>query len=242
MKILEGYGLTETTAPVTINVPQKFKIGSVGPVLPGISVRIAKDGEVLVKGVNVFAGYWNNKKATSESFVNGWYKTGDIGALDDDGYLWITGRIKEIIVTAGGKNVAPATLEDPIRANPLIGQCVVVGDKKPFISALITLDPEMLGPWLRNNKLDPDMSVGEARNHPAVLAEIQSAIDRANAKVSRAESIRKFVILPTEFTEDSGHLTPKMSIKRHVIVADFSAEIDELYSGSPETSGISIIG
>jgi long-chain acyl-CoA synthetase len=242
MKILEGYGLTETTAPVTINVPQKFKIGSVGPVLPGISVRIAKDGEVLVKGVNVFAGYWNNKKATSESFVNGWYKTGDIGALDDDGYLWITGRIKEIIVTAGGKNVAPATLEDPIRANPLIGQCVVVGDKKPFIAALITLDPEMLGPWLRNNKLDPDMSVDEARNHPAVLAEIQSAIDRANVKVSRAESIRKFVILPTEFTEDSGHLTPKMSIKRHVIVADFSAEIDELYSGNPETSGISIIG
>ncbi len=242
MKILEGYGLTETTAPVTINVPQKFKIGSVGPVLPGISVRIAKDGEVLVKGVNVFAGYWNNKKATSESFVDGWYKTGDIGALDDDGYLWITGRIKEIIVTAGGKNVAPATLEDPIRANPLIGQCVVVGDKKPFIAALITLDPEMLGPWLRNNKLDPDMSVDEARNHPAVLAEIQSAIDRANAKVSRAESIRKFVILPTEFTEDSGHLTPKMSIKRHVIVADFSAEIDELYSGNPETSGISIIG
>ena len=242
MKILEGYGLTETTAPVTINVPQKFKIGSVGPVLPGISVRIAKDGEVLVKGVNVFAGYWNNKKATSDSFVDGWYKTGDIGALDDDGYLWITGRIKEIIVTAGGKNVAPATLEDPIRANPLIGQCVVVGDKKPFIAALITLDPEMLGPWLRNNKLDPDMSVDEARNHPAVLAEIQSAIDRANAKVSRAESIRKFVILPTEFTEDSGHLTPKMSIKRHVIVADFSAEIDELYSGSPETSGISIIG
>ena len=242
MKILEGYGLTETTAPVTINVPQKFKIGSVGPVLPGISVRIAKDGEVLVKGVNVFAGYWNNKKATSESFVDGWYKTGDIGALDDDGYLWITGRIKEIIVTAGGKNVAPATLEDPIRANPLIGQCVVVGDKKPFIAALITLDPEMLGPWLRNNKLDPDMAVDEARNHPAVLAEIQSAIDRANAKVSRAESIRKFVILPTEFTEDSGHLTPKMSIKRHVIVADFSAEIDELYSVNPETSGISIIG
>jgi len=242
MKILEGYGLTETTAPVTINVPQKFKIGSVGPVLPGISVRIAKDGEVLVKGVNVFAGYWNNKKATAESFVNGWYKTGDVGALDDDGYLWITGRIKEIIVTAGGKNVAPATLEDPIRANPLIGQCVVVGDKKPFIAALITLDSEMLGPWLRNNKFDPDMAVEEARNHPAVLAEVQRAIDQANSKVSRAESIRKFVILSAEFTEDSGHLTPKMSIKRHVIVADFSAEIEELYDGNPETSGISIAG
>ena len=242
MKVLEGYGLTETTAPVTINVPQKFKIGSVGPVLPGITVRIAKDGEVLVKGVNVFAGYWNNQKATSESFVDGWYKTGDIGELDEDGYLWITGRIKEIIVTAGGKNVAPATLEDPIRANPLIGQCVVVGDQKPFIAALITLDSEMLSPWLRNNKLDPDMSVDDARTHPAVLAEIQRAIDRANTKVSRAESIRKFVILPNEFTEDSGHLTPKMSIKRHVIVADFSAEIDDMYSDNPETSGISVVG
>ena len=155
--------------------------------------------------------------------------------MDEDGYLWITGRIKEIIVTAGGKNVAPATLEDPIRANPLIGQCVVVGDQKPFIAALITLDSEMLGPWLRNNKFDPEMSVDDARTHPAVLAEVQKAIDRANTKVSRAESIRKFVILPTEFTEDSGHLTPKMSIKRHVIVADFAAEIEELYSGNPET-------
>lgn len=242
MKVLEGYGLTETTAPVTINVPQKFKIGSVGPVLPGISVRIAKDGEVLVKGINVFEGYWNNKKATADSFVDGWYKTGDIGELDDDGYLWITGRIKEIIVTAGGKNVAPATLEDPIRANPLIGQCVVVGDQKQFIAALITLDSEMLGPWLRNNKLNPEMTVDEARAHPAVLAEVQKAIDRANSKVSRAESIRKFVILPTEFTEDSGHLTPKMSIKRHVIVADFASEIDEVYSDNPETSGISVVG
>lgn len=238
MKILEGYGLTETTAPVTINVPHKFKIGSVGPVLPGIAVRIADDGEVLVKGVNVFAGYWHNDKATAEAFVDGWYRTGDIGALDDDGYLWITGRIKEIIVTAGGKNVAPATLEDPIRANPLIGQCVVVGDKKPFIAALITLDPEMLEPWLRNNKLNPDMTVAEASNHPAVLAEVQRAIDFANTKVSRAESIRKFVILPTEFTEASGHLTPKMSIKRHIIVADFAGEIDSIYDGNPDTSGI----
>lgn len=240
MKILEGYGLTETTAPVTINVPHKFKIGSVGPVLPGISVRIADDGEVLVKGVNVFAGYWHNDKATADSFVDGWYRTGDIGALDEDGYLWITGRIKEIIVTAGGKNVAPATLEDPIRANPLIGQCVVVGDKKPFVAALITLDPEMLEPWLRNNKLNPEMTVAEAAQHPAVLAEIQGAIDRANTKVSRAESIRKFVILPTEFTEASGHLTPKMSIKRHVIVADFAGEIDSIYEGNPDTSGISL--
>jgi long-chain acyl-CoA synthetase len=238
MKILEGYGLTETTAPVTINVPQKFKIGSVGPVLPGISVRIAKDGEVLVKGVNVFGGYWHNDKATAESFDGDWYKTGDIGALDDDGYLWITGRKKEIIVTAGGKNVAPAVLEDPIRANPLIGQVVVVGDQKPFIAALVTLDSEMLEPWLRNNKLDPSLTVEQAAQHPAVLAEVQSAIDRANRKVSRAESIRKFVILPTEFTEASGHLTPKMSIKRHVIVSDFATDIAAIYESNPDTSGI----
>jgi long-chain acyl-CoA synthetase len=240
LKILEGYGLTETTAPVTINVPQKFKIGSVGPVLPGISVRIAADGEVLVRGVNVFAGYWHNDKATAETFDGDWYKTGDIGNIDDDGYLWITGRKKEIIVTAGGKNVAPATLEDPIRANPLIGQCVVVGDQKPFISALITLDSEMLEPWLRNNKLNPSMSVADAARHPAILAEIQGAIDRANALVSRAESIRKFVILPTEFTEASGHLTPKMSIKRHVIIADFASDIDAIYNGNPDTAGISL--
>lgn len=238
MKILEGYGLTETTAPVTINVPQKFKIGSVGPVLPGISVRIAKDGEVLVKGVNVFDGYWHNDKATAESFDGDWYKTGDIGSLDDDGYLWITGRKKEIIVTAGGKNVAPAVLEDPIRANPLIGQVVVVGDQKPFIAALVTLDPEMLEPWLRNNKLDTTMTVEQAAQHPAVLAEVQSAIDRANRKVSRAESIRKFVILPTEFTEASGHLTPKMSIKRHVIVSDFATDIAAIYDTNPDTAGI----
>jgi long-chain acyl-CoA synthetase len=242
MKILEGYGLTETTAPVTINVPQKFKIGSVGPVLPGIAVRIAKDGEVQVKGVNVFAGYWNNKKATADSFDGQWYKTGDIGSLDDDGYLWITGRKKEIIVTAGGKNVAPAVLEDPIRANPLIGQVVVVGDQKPFIAALVTLDSEMLEPWLKNHKMDASMTLEEATKNPAIIAEVQAAIDRANTKVSRAESIRKFVILPTEFTEASGHLTPKMSIKRHVIVADFSAEIESLYDGSPDTSGISVVG
>jgi len=238
MRVLEGYGLTETTGPASINVPQKFKIGSVGPVLPGISVRIAKDGEVLVKGVNVFGGYWHNDKATSESFDGDWYKTGDIGALDDDGYLWITGRKKEIIVTAGGKNVAPAVLEDPIRANPLIGQVVVVGDQKPFIAALVTLDSEMLEPWLRNNKLDPTLTVEQAAQHPAVLAEVQSAIDRANRKVSRAESIRKFVILPTEFSEASGHLTPKMSIKRHVIVSDFATDIAAIYETNPDTSGI----
>jgi long-chain acyl-CoA synthetase len=238
MRVLEGYGLTETTAPVTIGVPHKFKIGTVGPVLPGVSVKIADDGEVLVKGVNVFQGYWHNDKANKESFVNGWYRTGDIGSLDDDGYLTITGRKKEIIVTAGGKNVAPAVLEDPIRSNPLVGQCVVVGDNRPFVAALITLDSEMLPTWLQNNKLDPEMSLEEAGSNPAVLAEIQTAVDRANKKVSRAESVRKFIVLPTEFTEASGHLTPKMSTKRHVIVADYAGEIDSIYETNPDTKSL----
>jgi long-chain acyl-CoA synthetase len=238
MRVLEGYGLTETTAPVTVGVPQKFKIGTVGPVIPGVSVKIADDGEVLVKGVNVFQGYWHNDKATNESFVDGWYRTGDIGSLDEDGYLSITGRKKEIIVTAGGKNVAPAVLEDPIRANGLVGQCVVVGDNRPYVAALVTLDPEMLPTWLANNKLDASMSLEQAGAHPAVLAEIQTAVDRANKKVSRAESIRKFIVLPIEFTEASGHLTPKMSIKRHVIVKDFAAEIDGIYDSNPDTKGL----
>ena len=242
MRVLEGYGLTETTAPVTIGVPHKFKIGTVGPVLPGVSVKIADDGEVLVKGVNVFQGYWHNDKANKESFVNGWYRTGDIGSLDDDGYLTITGRKKEIIVTAGGKNVAPAVLEDPIRSNPLVGQCVVVGDNRPFVAALITLDSEMLPTWLQNNKLDPEMSLEEAGSNPAVLAEIQTAVDRANKKVSRAESVRKFIVLPTEFTEASGHLTPKMSTKRHVIVADYAGEIDSIYETNPDTKGLVLKG
>ena len=240
IRVLEGYGLTETTAPISINVPQKFKIGTVGPVVPGVSAKIAEDGEVLAKGVNVFKGYWHNDKATSEAFVDGWYRTGDIGTIDEDGYLTITGRKKEILVTAGGKNVAPAVLEDPIRANPLVGQAVVVGDNRPYVAALITLDSEMLPTWLANNKLDSAMTLEQAGAHPAVLAEIQTAIDRANKKVSRAESIRKFIVLPLEFTEASGHLTPKMSIKRHVIVRDFAAEIDGIYDSNPDTKGLSL--
>ena len=240
LTILEGYGLTETTAPVSVNVPSQFKIGKVGPPLPGNAVRIADDGEILVKGVCVFEGYWNNKAATAEVFdKEGWFKTGDLGEIDEDGYLEITGRKKEIIVTAGGKNVAPAALEDPIRANPIIGQVIVVGDQKPFVSALVTLDEEMLPVWLGNNGLDKDMSVAEAAQHPAVLAEIQSAIDAANSTVSRAESIRKFHVIETELTEASGHLTPKLSIKRNVILTDFSDVIEGLYAGAP-TEGISI--
>ncbi|MFF2368999.1 AMP-dependent synthetase/ligase [Agromyces sp. NPDC058110] len=239
--ILEGYGLTETTAPATVNLTTRSKIGTVGPALPGVSIRLADDGEIQVKGIDVFKEYWNNPEATAEAFDGEWFKTGDLGSFDDEGFLTITGRKKEIIVTAGGKNVSPAMLEDPIRANPLIGQVVVVGDQKPFISALITLDPEMLPVWLNNNGEDATMSVEEAATNPAVLAEVQRAIDVANDHVSRAESIRKFAILPGELTEASGHLTPKLSIKRNVILEDFSSQIEGMYAGAPATEGHSII-
>ncbi|THG33630.1 long-chain fatty acid--CoA ligase [Naasia lichenicola] len=231
VKILEGYGLTETTAPMTVGRPSSFKIGSVGPALPGVSIRITDDGEIETKGINLFREYWKNEKATAEAFDGEWFKTGDIGEFDSDGHLKITGRRKELIVTAGGKNVSPAALEDPIRANPIVGQVVVIGDQKPFIAALVTLDPEMLPTWLKNNGHDGSMSLEKAAKDPAVLAEIQRAVDLANSHVSRAESIRKFALLPVELTEASGHLTPTLKTKRHVIVKDFATEIDALYSG-----------
>ena len=238
--ILEGYGLTETTAPATVNLTTRFKIGTTGPALPGVGLKIADDGEIWVKGIDVFAGYWNKKAETVESFDGEWFKTGDIGELDDEGYLKITGRKKELIATAGGKKVAPALLEDPIRANPLVGQVVAVGEGKPFIGAVITLDPEMLPVWLNNNGEAGDMSLDEACKNPKVLAEVQRAVDAANARVSRAESIRKFVILPLEFTEASGHLTPKMSIKRGPILHDFADVIEGMYDATP-TQGQSLV-
>ncbi|WP_349427755.1 long-chain fatty acid--CoA ligase [Microbacterium sp. LWS13-1.2] len=238
--ILEGYGLTETTAPATVNQARKSKIGTVGPVIPGVGIRLGDDGEIQVRGINVFKEYWRNPEATADAFDGDWFKTGDIGAFDDEGFLTITGRKKEIIVTAGGKNVAPAALEDPIRANPIVGQVVVVGDQKPFIAALVTLDPEMLPTWLSNNGLSADMSLADAAKNDAVRAEVQRAIDRANTTVSRAESIRKFTILPSEWTEASGHLTPKMSIKRNVILADFAGDIEEIYAVPVNTTNVSL--
>lgn len=231
LKILEGYGLTESTAPATVNLPDKYKIGTTGPAVPGMSIRIADDGEVLLRGPSIFAGYWNNPVATEEAFTEDhWFRTGDVGVLDEDGYLTITGRKKEIIVTAGGKNVAPAALEDPVRAHPLVSQVVVVGDRRPYVGALITLDAEMLPTWLNGAGLDPQLTVAQARVHPAVRAALQEAVDAANENVSRAESIRRFVVLDRDFTEASGHLTPKLSIKRYAILADFDDEIERLYS------------
>ena len=236
IRILEGYGLTETTAPISVGRPSSFKIGTVGPPLPGVSVRITDDGEIETKGINLFREYWKNEKATAEAFDGEWFKTGDVGEFDADGQLKITGRRKELIVTSGGKNVSPAALEDPIRANPIVGQVIVVGDQKPFITALVTLDPEMLPTWLKNNGHDGSMSVEKAAKDPAVLAEVQRAVDVANSHVSRAESIRKFAVLPIELTEASGHLTPTLKVKRHVIVKDFTKEIDALYVKSADDS------
>ncbi|MBC6463515.1 AMP-dependent synthetase/ligase [Actinomadura sp. HBU206391] len=228
--ILEGYGLTETTAPATVNTPSKIRIGTVGKPLPGVTVAVAEDGEILIKGVNVFQRYWHNETASDESLDGGWFHTGDLGSLDADGYLSITGRKKEILVTAGGKNVAPAPLEDRLRAHPLISQCLVVGDGRPFISCLITLDPEALVPWKAQNGRPEGMTVAELREDPDIIKEIEAAVAAANSSVSRAESIKKYRILDVDFTEAAGHMTPSLKVKRHTIAKDFAAEIEALYS------------
>ena len=228
--ILEGYGLTETTAPASVNRPSSIRIGTVGQPLPGIDVRIADDGEILLRGINLFRGYRGNSTATAEAIRDGWFHTGDLGDLDADGFLRITGRKKEILVTAGGKNVAPAVLEDRLRAHPLISQCIVVGDGKPFIAALVTLDEEMYPGWAANNGLD-GVSFAAARTNDRVLGEVQRAVDDANTAVSKAESIRKFAILDGDFTEESGHLTPSLKLKRNVVMRDFGDEVDALYGG-----------
>ena len=226
----EGYGLTETSAPTTVNTPDFIRIGSVGPAYPGCYVSIGEDGEILCKGDHVFREYNNNPGATVEAFTeDGWFRTGDLGRIDDDGFVYITGRKKELIVTAGGKNVAPAILEDRLRGHPLVSQVVVVGDQKPFIGALATLDSEMLPGWLRNHGL-PEMSAKEAAENPQVLAAIDRAIKRANEAVSRAESIRKFRILPIDFTVANGYMTPSMKLKRAAVLRDFADDIEKIYA------------
>ena len=227
--ILEGYGLTETTAPVAVNMPWDVKPGTVGPPLPGSAVAIADSGEILVKGIMVFKGYHDNPEATAEALKDGWFHTGDLGSLDEDGSLSITGRTKELIVTAGGKNVSPAPLEDVLRSHPLISQCMVVGDQKPFVAAIVTLDEEMLPTWLRNNGL-PEMTVAEAAHDEQIRTELQSAVDHANETVSRAESIRVFEVIDTDFTEENGYLTPSLKLKRNIVVKDFDDVIEGISS------------
>lgn len=229
LSIYEGYGLTETSAAITVNRVNDLKVGSVGKLMPGNSMRLAEDGELLVKGGVVFSGYWGNESETNAVISDGWFHTGDLGAIDDDGFLTIVGRKKEIIVTAGGKNVAPALLEDRLRAHPLISQAMAVGDQQPFIAALITIDPEAFPGWKQRNSKDGDASVGDLAEDPDLLAEIDLAVKEANQAVSHAESIRKFRILPVDFTEDTGELTPTLKVKRKVVAEKFAADIAALY-------------
>jgi long-chain acyl-CoA synthetase len=229
LNIYEGYGLTETSAAITVNKVGAMKVGTVGTLLPGNSMRIADDGELQVRGGVVFAGYWQNEKATEEAFADGWFRTGDQGAIDEDGHLTITGRIKELIVTAGGKNVAPAVLEDQLRAHPLISQAMVVGDNKPFVATLITIDPEAFDGWKERNGKDSGASVGDLATDPDLMSEVDVAVKQANQAVSKAEAIRKFRILPVDFTEESGELTPSMKVKRKVVAEKFADDIEALY-------------
>jgi long-chain acyl-CoA synthetase len=228
--VVEGYGLTETTAPIAVNTPEIGKIGTVGLPLPGNEIRIADDGEVQVRGAHVMRGYHGREDLTAAAFDDGWFRTGDLGELDEDGALSITGRKKEIIVTAGGKNVVPNVLEDPIRASAVVSQVMVVGDDRPFVAALITLDQEVLPARLELMGLDPAMPVAEAARHPRIVEHVQEIVDQANKAVSRAEGIRAFEILDVDWTEASGHLTPSMKIKRAKIAQDFGAQIEEIYS------------
>ena len=232
LAILEGYGLTETIGPVSVNTDWLNKIGTVGPPVCGNEIRIGEDEEIQVRGIGVFSTYHNNPSATAEAFTaDGWFRTGDIGALDEDGYLRITGRKKELIVTAGGKNVAPTQLEDRLRGHPLISQVLVIGDGEPFISALITLDKEMLPQWLRNHGLAA-MDVVEASSHPQVLAALDRAVARTNRAVSRAESIRTFRVLATDFTEANGLLTPSLKVKRGPVMEAHADVIADIYSST----------
>ncbi|WP_434741058.1 AMP-dependent synthetase/ligase [Micromonospora sp. SH-82] len=228
--VLEGYGLTETSPAAAANLPGATRIGTVGRPLPGVAIRIDDDGEILIAGDLIFGGYWHNEEATAEVLTSdGWFRTGDLGQLDADGYLSITGRKKEIIVTAAGKNVAPAVLEDKVRAHPLVSQCVVVGDRQPFVSALLTIDEEAFSAWRESAGLPADATVADLRDDEKLRAEIQSAVDAANQEVSRAEAIKVFTILPSDFTEATGEMTPSMKVRRQVVHDKYAAEIADIY-------------
>ncbi|MET1000100.1 MAG: AMP-binding protein, partial [Marmoricola sp.] len=228
VNVLEGYGLTETTAALTANLPDAQKVGTVGRPLQGTSVRVADDGELLFRGGQVFAGYWHNDEATAQAKdAKGWFHTGDVGEIDDEGFVRITGRKKEILVTAGGKNVAPAVIEDRLRAHALVDQCIVVGDGRPFIAALVTLDPETIPAWAEREGKTTDLS--RLVDDPDLRAEIEAAVEDANTAVSKAESIRKFAIVPASWTEEGGQLTPSLKLKRNVVMREHRDDVDALY-------------
>ncbi|WP_280344010.1 AMP-dependent synthetase/ligase [Nocardia neocaledoniensis] len=228
--IYEGYGLTETTAAITVNTPGNTRVGTVGRPTEGHGIRIADDGELVLRGPVVFGEYWGNPDATAAAFTDGWFRTGDLGAIDRDGYLTITGRKKEILVTAGGKNVSPGLLEDALRAHPLIGQAMVVGDGRPFIGALVTLDPEMLPGWAQRHDLPADTALDTLIEHPDLVAEIDAAVAETNKLVSHAEAVKKVRILPVEWTEATGELTPKMSLRRAEVMKKYATDVEKIYS------------
>ena len=232
LTVYEGYGLTETSPAVAVNLQHAIKIGTVGRPLPGVTVRLANDGEILIRGDLVFREYWNNPQATAEVLdEDGWFHSGDLGELDDDGFLKITGRKKEIIVTAGGKNVAPAVLEDRLRAHPLISQSMVVGDRQPFIAVLVTIDEEAWPVWLSEVGLPADSAVADMLEHPTLREHIQHAVDEANLAVSHAESIKVFRVLPRDWSEETGEITPSLKVKRNVVLKQYADEIAAIYGG-----------
>ncbi len=228
--VLEGYGLTETCAAATFNPDDRPKIGTVGRPMPGCAVRIDDDGEILLRGPNVFTGYWHNPGATNDTFRGGWFATGDVGSLDEDGYLTISGRKKEIIVTAGGKNVAPAVIEDRIRSHAIVGEVMVVGDGKPFVGCLVTIDHENFPTWKQLHGKPAEATLADLDSDPDLLGAIQAAIDDGNRAVSHAEAVRNFRLLRTEFTEANGYITPSLKLKRNLVLRDFANEVDSLYS------------
>jgi len=225
--VLEGYGMTETAAVGTVSTPDRFKLGTVGVAAPTVSVRIADDGEILMAGPHVFVGYWNNPEATAESIVDGWVHTGDLGTIDADGFVTITGRKKDIIITSGGKNIAPANLENDLRQSRWISQAIVVGDRRPYIVALVTLDPDEIVPWARQRGLPDDPAALAA--HPDVVALVQSTVDTVNAKYARVEQVKRFAILPRDLTQQDGELTPTLKVKRNVVHTNHAGAIAALY-------------
>ncbi|MCA2207602.1 AMP-dependent synthetase/ligase [Nocardia rosealba] len=230
LPVYEGYGLTETTAAVTVNTPRNTRVGTVGRPIEGHGIKIADDGELLLRGPVVFGEYWGNPDATADAFVDGWFRTGDLGAIDADGYLTITGRKKEILVTAGGKNVSPGLMEDALRAHPVVGQAMVVGDGRPFVGALVTLDPEALPAWKQRNNIPADTPVEDLVDNPTLRADIDQAVADTNKLVSKAEGIKKVRILPADWTEATGELTPKMSLRRAEVMKKYASEVEALYS------------
>ncbi len=227
--VLEGWGMTETSTAATISSPEDFKIGTIGKPFPGCQVKIAEDGEILVKGPNVFQGYYKNDEATRETIVNGWLHTGDLGAIDEDGFIRITGRKKDIIITAGGKNITPANLEGAIKQHPLVSQCVVVGDRRPYLVALVTLDPEEALAYAKEHGLPEDPA--ELARNPEVKAAIEAHLDKVNEKFARVEQVKKIAILPHDLSQESGELTPTLKVKRAVVADKHQGEIEQLYAG-----------